>query len=391
MKERLNRIIERWFVMEPALFAVTCTHSLVENVQMKCPLRSGKQRIEYNPALLKSFTDQKLEEALKIEAIRIILKHPYERKPDQCSQMAVSIGSNIIISDNYQLICNKIESSGDFQLESGHPYEWYCYRIQEMIPDDDGRGDGGEGNGNGDEARGRGNDSEVKVDDCWSAMNTDLSEMWEEDDLAVANINSIIDNVKGWGSLAGKLEGMIVASVKATINWRNVFSGFRASILSSRRDLTRMRPNRRFGFEQMGSRRRFTTRLLVAVDVSGSISDRTLSFFYGVISSAFRYGFESVDVVQFDCGIGKVRNIKKVVRQVEVVGRGGTSFDEPIRYAYENHYDGLLILTDGYAPKPSVPEGFKTKIMWVCEDQRSYDRHHAWMEEYGRVCTMSLP
>ena len=377
--------------MEPALFAVTCTHSLVENVQMKCPLRSGKQRIEYNPALLKSFTDQKLEEALKIEAIRIILKHPYERKPDQCSQMAVSIGSNIIISDNYQLICNKIESSGDFQLESGHPYEWYCYRIQEMIPEDDVRGDGGEGNGNGDEARGQGNDSEVKLDECRSAMNTDLSEMWEEDDLAVANINSIIDNVKGWGSLAGKLEGMIVASVKATINWRNVFSGFRASILSSRRDLTRMRPNRRFGFEQMGSRRRFTTRLLVAVDVSGSISDRTLSFFYGVISSAFRYGFESVDVVQFDCGIGKVRNIKKVVRQVEVVGRGGTSFDEPIRYAYENHYDGLLILTDGYAPKPSVPEGFKTKIMWVCEDQRSYDRHHAWMEEYGRVCTMSLP
>ena len=391
MKERLNRIIERWFVMEPALFAVTCTHSLVENVQMKCPLRSGKQRIEYNPALLESFTDQKLEEALKIEAIRIILKHPYERKPDQCSQMAVSIGSNIIISDNYQLICNKIESSGDFQLESGHPYEWYCYRIQEMIPEDDVRGDGGEGNGNGDEARGQGNDSEVKLDECRSAMNTDLSEMWEEDDLAVANINSIIDNVKGWGSLAGKLEGMIVASVKATINWRNVFSGFRASILSSRRDLTRMRPNRRFGFEQMGSRRRFTTRLLVAVDVSGSISDRTLSFFYGVISSAFRYGFESVDVVQFDCGIGKVRNIKKVVRQVEVVGRGGTSFDEPIRYAYENHYDGLLILTDGYAPKPSVPEGFKTKIMWVCEDQRSYDRHHAWMEEYGRVCTMSLP
>ena len=34
-----------------------------------------------------------------------------------------------------------------------------------------------------------------------------------------------------------------------------------------------------------------TTKLLVAVDVSGSISSNDLSYFYGVVNSAFRYGF----------------------------------------------------------------------------------------------------
>ena len=151
-----------------------------------------------------------------------------------------------------------------------------------------------------------------------------------------------------------------------------------------------MRPSRRFGFEQMGSQRQFVTKLLIAVDVSGSITTESLSYFYGVIDSAFRYGFEAVDVVQFDCGIGKVQSLKKVIKQVEVIGRGGTSFDEPIQYAFENNYDGLLILTDGYAPQPVLPEGFRTKIMWVCNDQSSYDQHHTWMEEYGRVCVMDL-
>lgn len=393
MEDRLNKIIERWFVIEPALFAVTCSHDLVENSRMSCLLRCGKQRIEYNPELLAATPDKVLEDALKAEAIRIILKHPYERKPDQCSQMAVSIGSNMTISDNYVFQYVELEKPFDLGLESGHPYEWYCHRVQELRPEY--TEEGGIGLGEGTDASEGGQQSamatEAGRENFWSDKNTDLSELWEEDDLAIANINGIIENVRSWGSLSGKFAEMIVASTKAKIDWRNIFSGFRASILSSKRKMTRMRPSRRFGFEQMGSQRQFITKLIVAVDVSGSISKETLSYFYGIIDSAFRYGFEAVDVVQFDCGIGKVQSLKKVIKQVEAFGRGGTSFDEPIQYAFDNNYDGLLILTDGYAPQPTLPEGFRTKIMWVCDNQYNYDNNHTWMEQYGRVCVMDLP
>lgn len=392
MEDRLNKIIERWFVIEPALFAVTCSHDLVENSRMSCLLRCGNQRIEYNPELLAATPDKVLEEALKAEAIRIILKHPYERKPDQCSQMAVSIGSNMTISDNYVFQYVELEKPFDLGLESGHPYEWYCHRVQELRPEY--TEEGGSGLGEGTDASEGGQQSamatEAGGENFWSDKNTDLSELWEEDDLAIANINGIIENVRSWGSLSGKFAEMIVASTKAKIDWRNIFSGFRASILSSKRKMTRMRPSRRFGFEQMGSQRQFITKLIVAVDVSGSISKETLSYFYGIIDSAFRYGFEAVDVVQFDCGIGKVQSLKKVIKQVEAFGRGGTSFDEPIQYAFDNNYDGLLILTDGYAPQPTLPEGFRTKIMWVCDNQYNYDNNHTWMEQYGRVCVMDL-
>lgn len=385
MRDRITTILEHWFIQEPALFQVLCTHELVSNTRIACPVRSGKRRVEYNPEYLREMTDQGLEEALRTEAVRILLKHPYERKPDGCSQQAIAIGSNVVVGDNYKYNSFNIEKPSDYGLPAGMAYEWYSRKIQAMLPS------GGVDNNDSD------GESSIpsmsKIDERFQLQaekNQDLSELWDEDELTVAMINGIIEGCTSWGSLAGAFAEQLKASTKAKINWRNIFSGFRASILSSKRKLTRMKPNRRTGFENMGSIRRFDTKLLVAVDVSGSISSESLSYFYGVINSAFRYGFESIDVIQFDCGVRVVQSLKKVMREVIAIGRGGTSFQEPIEYAAENGYDGLLILTDGYAPEPLLPCNMNCKIIWVCQDKNCYEAHHQWMEKSGRVCTIEL-
>lgn len=46
--------------------------------------------------------------------------------------------------------------------------------------------------------------------------------------------------------------------------------------------------------------------------------------------------------------------------------------------------------TGGYAPKPKKPKGFKTKVVWICEDEQSYEKHKTWMKETGRCCTIKL-
>lgn len=385
MNERISRILEVWYLDETALFQVLCSHEIAENPDMECPVRCGRRRVEYNPAFIDEMSDEALSEALKTEAIRILLKHPYERRPDQCCNEAVALGSNVCIGDQYKYGNFKIETPSDFDLQPGQPFEWYARKIQELLPP--GSGDG-QGDSEGSTGKGESEASERAVEK--RNRNQALAELWEEDDMAVAMINGIIESTTRWGSLSGNFAEMLKASTKAKINWKTVFAGFRASVLSSKRKLTRMRPNRRSGFEQMGSTRQFNTRLLVAVDVSGSISSTALSYFYGVINSAFRYGFEAIDVAQFDCGITQVQNLKKVMKDVKAVGRGGTSFQEPIDYAHENGYDGLLILTDGYAPAPTLPDGMRCKIIWVCQDRQCYDAHHAWMEKLGRVCTMEI-
>ena len=373
MQERYTHILERWFITEPPLFQVLCIHELVQNTQISCPLRSGRKKLEYNPDIVREMSDDGLEEALRAEAVRLLLKHPYERRPDGCSQKAMGLGSNLVIGDNYRHPRFRIETPRDLGLKTGMNYEWYARMVeqQDIL--------GQQGTGEGEDEQ-----------ETSSHKYRDMAELWDEDELTVQAINEVINTTKSWGSLSGNFAELLQASLKAKINWKNIFAGFRASIISSKRKLTRMRPNRRTGFEHMGSVRRFDTRLLVAVDVSGSISTECLKYFYGVINSAFRYGFESIDVIQFDCGVRAVHNLKKVIKDVAIMGRGGTSFQEPIDYAHENGYDGLVVLTDGYAPEPTLPQGFKTGILWVCENESCLTQHKKWMEKTGRTCVMQI-
>ena len=389
MEKRYSDILEKWFILEPPLFQVLCLHDLKAETQMACPLRSGRKRIEYNPDIVNEMSDEALEEALRAEALRILLKHPYERRPEGCSQKAMGLGSNLVIGDNYAHQRFKIETPKEYGLKGGMNYEWYARQVEEQQEGSGkGKSDEGEGPGNDKAEYGGGdNDGDEKGS---GEKYRDLAELWEEDDMTAQLINGIIESTKSWGSLSGQFAEMLNASLKAKINWRNIFAGFRASIISSKRKLTRMRPNRRTGFDNMGSIRRFDTKMLVAVDVSGSISTKSLKYFYGVINSAFRYGFESIDVIQFDCGVKVVHSLKKVVKDVAVLGRGGTSFQEPIEYAHENGYDGLIILTDGYAPAPRIPDAFKTRILWVCENEDCLEQHKSWMEKSGRTCVMQI-
>lgn len=389
MEKRYSDILEKWFILEPPLFQVLCLHDLKAETQMACPLRSGRKRIEYNPDIVNEMSDEALEEALRAEALRILLKHPYERRPEGCSQKAMGLGSNLVIGDNYAHQRFKIETPKEYGLKGGMNYEWYARQVEEQQEGSGkGKSDEGEGKGEGKAEYGGGDkDGDGKGS---GEKYRDLAELWEEDDMTAQLINGIIESTKSWGSLSGQFAEMLNASLKAKINWRNIFAGFRASIISSNRRLTRMKPNRRTGFDNMGSVRRFDTKLLVAVDVSGSVSTKSLQYFYGVINSAFRYGFESIDVIQFDCGIKAVHSLKNVVKDVAIVGRGGTSFQEPVDYAHENGYDGLIMLTDGYAPPPCIPEGFKTGILWVCENEECLEHHKSWMEKTGRTCVMQI-
>ena len=393
MIRRIEKILERWFILEPPLFQVLCLHELVSDPSLECVMRSGRRRLEFNPGKLEPMSDAALEELMKFEAVRILLKHPYERFPDGCCMIAACLGSEVTVSDNYIFNYHRIYSPEDFSLDRRMYYEWYAMKIQEMLPPS--------------------SDGELTADSADDSQWKDVSEgvvvgaklsltasqvramqeavaLWEEDEMMSCQINNVIESTKDWGTMPGNLQQVLKASLKAKIDWRKVLSGFRASILSSERRSTRMRPNRRSGFDALGSVRRFNTKLLVAVDVSGSVTDKSVSDFYGVVNSAFRYGFEAVDVLQFDHGVRTTVSLTKAVRDFAVCGRGGTSFQEPIDYAHANGYEGLVILTDGYAPEPEIPIGMKTRILWVCMDRESYDQHKDWMSKSGRVCTMQL-
>ena len=358
-----------------------------------------------------------LSEFLKVEMFRILLKHPYQRQPPFAVKSLLTRASNVTIADVYEVSRNvKAQMNGaELGLPSGLCFEEYYTLLKEMsVPmggalgehDSYSEGDAGEGcvgelgecaaDGNDGENNGGGSrDAQIKfnVQDVRDSL---ISELWDEDEEACCDINGFIEVAEAgnkWGSISGKLQGIIKASQKADMDYRKMLSQFKTSVISSRRRLTRMRPNRRFGFDAMGSRYELSTNLLIAVDVSGSVTDRSLSFFFSVINRLFKYGIEKMDVLQFDAKIqGEPKPLKKACKTVKVMGRGGTSF-QPVADYYCAHpeYDGLIYFTDGYAPPPKFNTKRPIDVLWVLCGKSAYDANGKWIKELKRNHVTYIP
>ena len=449
-RERIQQVAEQWFLTEPVFFAVYCSHRLAMNANMQCPLRTGQGRIEYNPTVIDALQDNQLNELLKVEMIRILLQHPYARQPLGCKPLVQHAASDMVISPAYKLAWIELTKPEDFGLPMGQHYEWYATRLNDMTihvdgnapseGDSGGSGDAGGGgkgsdsqqeqsgqdtssegskeNGQGVEKgqssglgtgkmkgsdTGQGNASgEARMSETDYGKNNsktqaegDYTALWEEDQFQSRLITDLIQSTTSWGSLPGDMIELIKKSTEGRIDYRNALRGFRASILSEKRRLTRMRPSRRFGFEQMGSRYDFITRILVAVDTSGSVGSEELGRYFNVITTFFKYGIQQVDVLMFDWEIQgdvmKLDEAKKRKQEFKVQGRGGTNFQAPVDYlAKHPEYDGMIVITDGYAPVPDIPPLCKAKLLWIIDNEASYQRNGKALRKTGRVCLMQV-
>lgn len=424
---RIHDIIERWFLSEPLLFSTFHTHELKENPEMVSPLRSGKGKIEYNPQLLMGCNDTELEILLRKEMLRILLKHPYQRQPLSPMPEILSLASDITIYQHSSYGKNPLEGTNVSLPEKLSFEEYYNLLLPEYddlmasFPLNAREQDNASMNweetkesiSNSEEKEspslsfsyvysyGSGSsdsDNAVEITPTeFSGFNLsgrmpdkkpaeplpketrqslkDLSDLWQEDEWMAEKMNKVIENAmtsNAWGSVPGMMKALIEASIETTLNVIRQLGLFRASILSNERRLTRMRPNRRYGWDQMGIVHPYTTRLLVATDVSGSISDKDISRFFGIINRFFRYGITQIDVLEFDCDIKlPVITLKKAQKKIKVLGRGGTSFQPVIDY-FDKHkeYDGLIIFTDGGAFIPNLPVG--RKILWILCNIKAY-------------------
>ncbi|MBQ1627890.1 MAG: hypothetical protein II098_01865 [Treponema sp.] len=387
-KERIKKITEFWFLTEPLIFAAYCTHELSQNENMQVPFRTGKKRIEFNPAIIDGYPNKLIAEYLKIEVFRILLKHPYQRLPTFPNRKVLAYASNITIADCYKTEC-KLAGVNRWPLKEGLCFEEYYNKIFAILstPPE-------ENADSGESIIPPENKNQTSLD---AEEAEQLSALWEEDEEVSCTINNLIEIAESsntWGNISGNLQELIKASKTIAMDYRKMLSAFRTSILSSKRRLTRMRPNRRFGFAFMGSRYDLATNLLVAVDVSGSVSSRSLMNFFSIINRFFKYGIEKLDVIQFDHELKTKYPLpfKKAKSEVKIVGRGGTSFQPAADY-YCSHpeYDGLIYFTDGWA---AVPE-FNTKriidVLWIITNKGDYERHKDWIKKIAHNRATYIP
>ena len=416
-EKRLKAVVKNWFITEPLLFSVVTTHHFVLNDSLSVPMRTGHNCIEFSELLTQELTEPELTDFLKIEAYRILLKHPYARQPYKANPTALQLASDVILS-KYFTPPSGIETAGVVYLKSqAWRFSTLDYPLGKRWADTDelrfyqrnlqiDRATGllktvddltfeqwykrllfliRETSAGGGEASGAGALSDYDL-----AAVTESAELWQEDENAQNQIDDKIKKAEieeGWGETGGNLQRELQTEADFSFDYRRALTKFRANIVSVNRRLTRMKPSRRYGFSAMGSRYERKADILIAVDVSGSITDESFARFYHAIKNFFFLRIiENIDLIFFDVNLKNTSPIKftKNLKLEEISGRGGTNFQPPVDFFLENRnkYSGMIIFTDGEGDVPKLKAGSlgSASILWILDSRLAYEKSRWWIE-----------
>ena len=183
------------------------------------------------------------------------------------------------------------------------------------------------------------------------------------------NINAVLKQTaeeveKSRGTIPGEFVELIskLREKKPEVfNWKAYFRKLLGSIYDVNIRSTRRKESKRFE-DAAGIQHKKKVSILVAIDTSGSVSQKELQEFFSEIDYVYKAGAR-VTILQCDTRINSVEEYDgKNVPQI--LGRGGTDFNPPVDYYVEHRkeYASLIYFTDGEAPLPSKhPQG----MVWV--------------------------
>ena len=155
----------------------------------------------------------------------------------------------------------------------------------------------------------------------------------------------------------------ILERVTTKVDWRKVLRYFIKTSQRANKRSTIKRINRRYAYVHPGKKVQRQAKIAVAIDQSGSVDDGMLSAFFSELNQLAKLA--EFTVIPFDDRVfeDKIYVWKKgESRQRERVLCGGTNFNAPTDYVNNNNFDGVIILTDMYAPKPKA---CKAHRMWM--------------------------
>ena len=309
----------------------------------------------FNSEFVDKMNDSELRAVLKHEALHILLHHISRTKKNEYNPKLFNYAADMVINQNIEGLPEGAIYPETFGFQRGESADIY-YKLLKKKEEEDGNSlkdkDGNE----------LGDDDGLDDHSKWDEFD---SEIIEQKARAITKRAMDEQDKQGWGSISGGLIEQIRDANKPKCNWKRELKYFINKLILMGRKSTRKRDNRRtheiHPYLNPGTRRDYKSRLLLAIDTSGSVSEKELSAFLaemnGMIDNVF------CEYICFDTQLyGDPKPFTKKAKSLQIEGRGGTDFHPVIEYVNEHNYDGLIVFTDGYAPFPPKP---KARVMWA--------------------------
>ena len=376
-QEELSSIIKTIMLEQPfyGLFLMNVNKEFIKRIPTAAVTMEGiNYKLLINPDFWDSLSDKHKQGLILHEAKHMVFGHLLLRDDfanHKLANVAMDCELNQYIDSDLlpdgAILPEGLEEELGISLERKAGTHYYYNAIQQELEKQQGQGNpdkacnGGEG----------GQNLPDTLDDHseWDNIAENMSEA--ERKLVEKQAEHLIkqaaeETLKSHGTLPGKISEIykrITTLEKAKFNWKAYLRQFVNGSIRSTMKTSRKKINRRLEKQQVpGKKYLRKVNMLVGIDTSGSVSNDELNEFMNEIHHIYKNGAE-VTIAQCDTQINSIDKFNPKM-DIEMKGRGGTSFDPVIEYYNKNRnkHTCLVYFTDGEAYCDVKPQG---KMLWV--------------------------
>lgn len=365
-----EKIAKRLMVKEPfyGLFLLSLNKQETKDIPtLGVCLEGINHKLLINPEFWDKQTDDQQLALLKHELMHICFKHTTQLYKDLPQHKMANVAMDCEINQNIPNLpeggvsYEKMKADGcpDLEPKAGSRY-YYKYMLNKANKSGgSGGGGGGFGHllndpkGNQNPNKGTGDPNQQGSHDMWK----DFEELSDaEKELVEQQVDYVVKNTaeqvqKMRGTLPGELAeyiGKLLAPKAEAFNWKAYFRRLIGNAVEFYKKSTRKKPSKRFD-DAPGFRHIHKHKILVAIDTSGSVSNKELLDFFNEIGFIYKAG-AGIDVLEYDTKVNKVWQYKGKAPD-QVTGRGGTWWSTSAYQYYKEHakeYSAFVTFTDGY-------------------------------------------
>lgn len=354
--------------------------SLCKEENKKCPTLGvapdgATFKLIYNPDFLDRFSDNTILELLKHEVEHICFEHMFigqETGFDAENHKLFNVACDLECNSYLDRSVMDASVGGCWAEDFGYKKEQgsrYYYenlredpKVQEQLDgeDDDDGDDSGQSGGK----KGQGNGKRPLDDHSqWPKMTRAEAERAKQQvEQMLVDAAEAAEKSQSYDGIPEALKiriDKLRQKSKPLADWRRYCRRFMGNEYSYLTKKSRRRESKRFP-GMMGTRHQRNSKILVAIDTSGSVSMPEYMEFMGQVHTM--KGTIEFDIVECDTEIRHMYTYKNRANE-QLHGGGGTSFVPPIRLFNESgKYDALVYFTDGEC---DIPDETPKDTLWI--------------------------
>ncbi len=311
---------------------------------------TGHFEMLYNPEFFAGISDDHKQGVLMHEFYHLVFEHVTGRLPSEGMTKKWNFATDLAINSH---LLGKlpegalIPGEGHFKdFPVGKSADEYLKLLEQKAEEQEENGEGGEGS--------EGEPESWDDHSGWGEVDNSTKEIAKERlKDAVKKAAEEASKSNSWGSVSQSMREEILERITTKVDWRKVLRYFIKTSQKASKRASIKRINKRYAYIHPGKKVQRQAKIAVAIDQSGSVNAAMLQAFFSELNNLAKLAEFTVIPFDHEVDESKIYTWKKgETRKTERVLTGGTDFNAPTDYVNSNSFDGMIVLTDMYAPKP---------------------------------------